>query len=214
MYARGWLYTLSFPGAGLLRGCREAISLRPFSHYHGMARMSFCMWLGSYWTAAQPILLPLLHPWSCLQPREPLLTARMYLTTWAADHYQNRLAHRGTITQPTKSPCLGKEVSWPETHQTQGLADHRGSRWWLSSNPADQSDPAATWNTARHETSLASSSQPVLCLHGIWHKLVSHLELLITLISQIVMYLNDSWLLLKSHLQARKPPYRPANLTG
>jgi len=77
---------------------------------------------------------------------------------------------------------LTKHKDW----QTTGEADDG------SSNPTDQSDPAATWNTARDETSLASSSQPVPCLHGIWYELVSHPELLSTLISQIVMYLNDS----------------------
>lgn len=35
-----------------------------------------------------------------------------------------------------------------------------------------------------------------------------HLKLLVSLISQIVMYLNDSWLLLESHLQAGKPAYK------
>lgn len=41
-----------------------------------------------------------------------------------------------------------------------------------------------------------------------------HLKLLISLISQIVMYLNDSWLLLESHLQAGKPPDRPTKVMG
>lgn len=174
-----WLYTFFFPGVDLLKGCLGQYPSVPSAVTTAWHRHPFaCGW----WVPEELPSTPY-FPHSIHSPRyrhESLLTAHVHLTTWAADHYQNRLAHPGIIKQHLKSPCLGKEVLRSETHQTQGLAHHAGSKQWLSSSPADQSDPAATWNTAKDKTSLASSSQPVLYLHSTWHGLASCLEPLST----------------------------------